>query len=134
MEALCGGGAGLSFSGEFSYVVGLDYSGLSDTFISVQLFQSFVENHVEGMVRGSVESNLTFFIRYTFNADRSKLELRDVTNLNRGDGYVELSAEHELRDNLTVGARVVVFYGDRFGLIGQYRDKDFFGVSLQVGF
>jgi hypothetical protein len=125
---------GSTLSGEFSYVIGLDYSGISDTFISVQLFQSFVENHVEGMIRGNTETNMTFFVRYKFNGDLTKLELRDVTNLERGDGYVELSAEHELRDNLTLGARVVVFYGDQFGLIGQYHDKDFFGINLEVGF
>ncbi len=126
--------SGSTLSGEFSYVIGLDYSGISDTFISVQLFQSFVQDHVAGMIRGGTESNMTLFIRYKFNSDLTKLELRNVTNLERGDGYVELSAEHELRDNLTLGARLVVFYGDQFGLIGQYHDKDFFGFSLEVGF
>jgi hypothetical protein len=92
-----------------------------------------VQDHVPGMIRSSTESNLTFFVRRTFNNDLTKIELRDVTNLNRGDGYVELSAEHELRDNVTIGARVVVFYGDNFGLIGQYHDKDFFGVNIEFG-
>ena len=124
---------GSELSGEFSYVIGLDYSGISDTFISVQLFQSFVQDHVPGMIRDKSESNMTFFIRRTFNSDLSKIELRDVTNLGRGDGYVELSAEHELRDNITIGARVVVFYGDQSGLLGQYRDKDFFGINLEFG-
>jgi len=119
--------------GEFSYVIGLDYSGISDTFISVQMFQSFVEDPVPGMYRGDTETNMTFFIRRTFNGDLTKLELRDVTNFNRGDGYVELSAEHELGDNVTLGARVVVFYGDDSGLIGQYHDKDFFGLNIEFG-
>ena len=124
---------GTALSGEFSYVLGIDYSGLSDTFISMQLFQSFVQDNVPGMIRDATETNMTFFIRRTFNSDLSKIELRDVTNLDRGDGFVELSAEHELNDNLTIGARVVVFYGNQLGLLGQYRDKDFFGINLEYG-
>ncbi len=124
---------GSVLTGELSYVLGLDYSGISDTFISVQLFQSFVQDHVPGMIRDATETNMTFYVRRTFNSDLSKIELRDVTNLGRGDGFVELSAEHELSDNITIGARVVVFYGDQFGLIGQYRSKDFFGINLEFG-
>lgn len=119
-------------TGEFSYVLGVDWTGLSDTFASVQLFQSYLPSYTQGTIRDRWESNMTFLIRRTFNHDQTKAEIRGVTGLNRGDGYVEFSIDHDLSDTLTIGARAVIFYGDRFGLLGQFSEKDFFVLSAKV--
>ncbi len=117
---------------EVSYMIGVDWIGLSKTFVSAQLFQSDIPNYRSGIIRDAHETNVTGLIRYTFNHDRTKLGVRDVTSVNHGDGYVEFSVYHELMDGVGIGAQIVQFYGEARGLFGEFNDRDHGRLSLSI--
>ena len=79
---------GIISSPELSYVIGLDWSGAEDTFISGQLFQSWVIDPKAGMTRKQLESTATLLARRNFLHDTLIAEVLWLTSLNRGDGLV----------------------------------------------
>jgi hypothetical protein len=124
---------GVAESPELSYVLGIDWSGLSDTFISAQLFQSWLLNHKQGFTRPELDTNLTFLMRREFWNDTLTAEILWITNTNDGDGLVRPKVEYDLEDNVSIWAGLDVFYGDRDGLFGQFDDNDRLLIGVEVG-
>ncbi|WP_282608629.1 DUF1302 family protein [Pelagibius sp. Alg239-R121] len=125
---------GVVKSGEVSYVLGLDYQGITDTFLSAQLFQSFIADHEDGIVQDQVETSATFLVERTFENETIKLSLLVIQSLNEGDGVVQAELDYQLYSdvNLTLGADI--FYGDEDGLFGQFRNRDRITFGVTVGF
>jgi hypothetical protein len=111
---------GVYASGELAYVLGVDYTGLRDTLLSTQLFQSRLERAVAGSVRNRVESNLTLLLQRDFANDVVRLRLMALRSLDRGDGSVQMQFAWQLRSQVRATLGVDVFYGDRDGLYGQF--------------
>jgi len=119
---------------ETSYVLGLDWYGLSDTLVSAQLFQSLLAgSHRDELVRDDTESTLTLFVRRQFARDTWSVELAGLRSLDRGDGLWRLRLRHTLRDDLSVTFGTDLFHGDRDGLFGEFdkRDRVFLNVELR---
>jgi len=125
---------GIHRSNEFSYVLGLDYNGIEDTFISVQFFQSIVTNHNAGMTRDKVDNQMTFLIDRNFMNDTLKASALLIQSLNDGDGLAQFDLEFEYRDNITLKAGVDVFYGSRDGLLGQFSHNDRMTLTVEFSF
>jgi len=60
---------GVASSAELSYVTGLDWSGLTDTFISLQLFQSRLIDYQQDFTRPELDTNITFLARRNFELE-----------------------------------------------------------------
>ncbi len=124
---------GVAQSAELSYVLGLDWSGITDTFISGQLFQSRLTNYQTGFIRPEVDTSFTFLVRRMFWNDTLTTEVLWIVNTNDGDGLIRPKVSYDLDDNLEVWVGLDVFYGNRQGLFGQFTDNDRVLLGVKLG-
>jgi len=124
---------GIKSSRELGYVMGIDWSGLTDTLMSVQLFQSILLDDGD-YARDRTETSLTFLLRRYFLNESLNLELLGIYHRNDGDNLIRLSVDYELTSNTTVGAFADVFNGEPNELFGQFDQQDRFGLKIKVGF
>ncbi|MEN8131424.1 MAG: DUF1302 family protein [Pseudomonadota bacterium] len=125
---------GVAKSRELSYVLGLDWSGLHDTFISTQLFQSWLPDHTRGFTQPELDTTFTFLVRREFWNDTLTIEVLWIANTNDDDGLVRPKVSYDLQDNLSIWGGLDIFYGERDGLFGQFDDNDRLLLGLEVGF
>ncbi len=125
---------GVVRSGELSYVLGLDFQGWRDWFISVQVFQSIVTNPVPGMVRDKVDTSMTLLLRRDFMNEVLTAEVLWIQSINHGDGLVQMSLEYELRSNVRLKLGADIFYGSSQGLFGQFDHNDRVTMAVEIGF
>lgn len=124
---------GVNKSDEFAYVFGLDWSGLSDTFLSAQLFQSHLVHHQPGVVRDKVDTTLTLLARRNLINETLVTEVLWIHNTNKGDGLVRPKISYEWQDNINVWMGVDIFYGNQTGLFGQFARNDRLVVGVEWG-
>ena len=115
---------GVVKTNELSYVLGLDWFGLSDTLISTQLFQSQLSNHQSGMLRDDRDTTITFLIKRDFNNDTITAELLWLHNLDHNDGLARPKVTYLMNDSITLWLGADLFYGDQTGLFGQFKNRD----------
>ena len=125
---------GIVESPELSYVLGLDWTGIEDTFLSAQLFQSWVTDSPSGLVRDNLETNLTFLARRDYLNDTLQAEVLWITSTNDGDGLVRPRLSYEWQDNVKTWVGADIFYGTRDGLFGQFKDNDRIVIGVELGF
>ncbi len=124
---------GVARSAELSYVLGLDWSGITDTFISAQLFQSWLPERQAGFTRPGLDTSLTFLVRREFWNDTLSAELLWIANTNDGDGLVRPKLAYDLDENLELWLGADIFYGDRQGLFGEFRDNTRLMLGVRLG-
>ena len=115
---------GVAHSGEFGYVLGLDWYGLDDTMLSAQVFQSVTVEDPTGMLRDRLDTNFTLLARHDLLNDDLTLDVIWLTNVNEADGLVRPKVSYKVTDDLDVWLGLDVFYGDGDGLFGQFDDQD----------
>lgn len=120
---------GIEKTQELSGVVGLDYGGWTDTFVSGQIFAGTIDKK-EGLVADSVTLNLSLLVQRTYLNDSVSIELLAIHNTKDKDGIIQFELSHQLSNNFIVSAGVDVFYGEALGLFGQFDQRD--RLSLQV--
>jgi hypothetical protein len=124
---------GVMKSGELSYVVGLDWSGITDTFVSFQLFQSWLLNPLNGIVCDTLDTTSSLLVRRHFMNETLKVEVLWLRNINDGDGLIRPKVSYELRDNTNVWLGFDLFHGNQDGLFGQFHRNDRLVVGMEVG-
>lgn len=134
IETDSGVAGGVAKSEELTYVLGIDWSGLTDTFVSAQFFQSWLPGYSTGIARPELDTNLTFLIRRDINNDTLSMGLLWIANTNDGDGLVRPKVSYDLQDDLRVWSEVDVFYGDRKGVFGQFNKKSRVLFGAELGF
>jgi len=107
---------------EWAYVLGLDWTGLSDTLISAQLFQSRAS--LRGASRGAVETDVTLLAQRHWLNQTLTLRALAIHDLDRGDGLLSPSVSYALRANLTLALEGDIFYGSSRGRYGQFDQRD----------
>ncbi|MDH5738814.1 MAG: hypothetical protein OEY77_00650 [Nitrospira sp.] len=125
---------GITKSSELSGVLGLDWTGIEDTFLSAQLFQSWVTAPSAGLVRDELDTNLTFLVRRDFFNDTLRAEVLWIVNTNDGDGLIRPKIAYEWQDNLKTWVGADIFYGDRDGLFGQFGNNDRVILGVEWGY
>lgn len=125
---------GLIESAELSYVLGLDWSGIDETFISAQLFQSWLPERNSAMTREALDTTLTFLIRRESWNDTLTAELLWLANLNDGDGLARPKVSYDVEDDVRLWLGLDLFYGGSDGLFGQFDDNDRLLLGLELGF
>jgi hypothetical protein len=121
-------------SDEVSLVLGLDYNGLPNTFISAQVFETYLPDYRKAMIRDRFETISTLIYRYTFNQDQTRAQVKHLHGVNLSDGFVELALRHEFSDQITGSLKGVAFYGDRAGLFGQFDSAEHISLTIEAGF
>lgn len=118
---------------ELAYVLGFDWFGISDSFLSLQLFQSLSFDHPAGMVRDRTDTNITVLFQRNAMNEKFKAETLWVQNLNDRDGFVRPKVSYEVRTGLKVWGGFDVVYGTCKGLFGQYNRNDRFIAGWEWG-
>lgn len=125
---------GVDESDVIASVVGLDWAGFYDVFVSFQLFQDYVLDEPAGLFRPRADTTTTLFLRRRFLNETVSAELRWLANANDGDGLVRPKVAYDVNDAMSVWAGADLFYGDSDGLFGQFRDNDRAVIGLAYGF
>jgi len=125
---------GVENTDDFAYVIGLDWFGFSETFLSFQFFQSVLTDDAPGLLRDRVENNATFLVQRDFMNDRLTLSTILIQSLNHGDGVIRPAVDYELRSNVHLNAGFDIFYGSRDGLFGQFNGAGRFVFGAEIGF
>ena len=125
---------GVLQANEINYVLGLDFSGISETFISAQLFQSILTAALPSLIRQRAETTVTVLIQRDFYNDALQVETQWLQSVERGDGLLRAKIVHQLRGNLRIWTGYDLFYGDPRSLFGQFDAKDRLVVGFERGF
>ncbi len=125
---------GVVKTNELAYVIGLDWFGVSDTLLSMQLFQSRLDNATPGMLRDEQETTLTFLARHDFMNETLSTELLWIHNTDFDDGVARPRVTYQINDEITAGVGADIFYGDPDGLFGQFKKHDRVITSIEASY
>jgi len=121
---------GVVTTDEFSYVLGLDWFGFSDSLISLQLFQTWLPKYQTGVIRDRLDTSTSLLLRHNFNNDTLIAETLWIYNANQGDGLLRPKIKYAWNDTITLWTGADIFYGNPKGLYGQFDKLD----RIIVGF
>ena len=124
---------GVASSAELSAMMGLDWSGFQDTFVSVQLFRSHLPAYRKEIVRPQTDINFTVMMRHQFLSDTLQTSLLWVANMHDGDGMVRPRISYDFLDNAKSWLGADIFYGTSRGLFGQFRNNDRLLLGVEIG-
>lgn len=125
---------GVAESDELSYVLGVDFQGWRDWFVSAQVFQSFLTDPTPEIVRDNVDTNATLLMRRDFMNDALQAEALLIQSLNQSDGVLQTSLNYEWRTNVRLKVGADFFYGNSQGLFGQFEQNDRVSIGVEIGF
>lgn len=125
---------GIHQSADISSVVGLDYQGVTDIFISAQWFQSYLIEDEVGLIRP--QHNHTFSLMYNQNFANEvwTFEALLLHNKAQGDGSIQGKVSYILESNIKLWLGTDVFYGSKSGLFGQFKETDRVNIGFEWGF
>lgn len=119
---------------ELAHVVGLDWTGIENTLVSAQFFQSRISRRPDGATRRRVEDQVTLLVQHEALNQSLRLRALWLQSLDRGDRTLQAQVAWKWRSNAIVTLGVERFAGTREGLFGQFRDASRATLALEVGF
>lgn len=125
---------GIIESDQFLTAIGLDYSGITDTTISGQIFNNYITDYSTGVIQPENDTTLSMLVRRNFNNDTLKAEMLWLANSNDGDGLIKSKLTYDVKDNVKAWIGSDIFYGTKSGLYGQFKNKDRILLGMEVGF
>jgi len=125
---------GFGVSDELEAVIGFDWFGFEDTFVSVQLYPRWILQYEPGFAREELETDVTLRVRRRFLNEALEVGVQWIHNLDRGDGLVRPELAYQWSDRLRLWLGVDVFYGTSRGTFGQYDalDRIVFGARIEI--
>ncbi len=124
---------GIANSADMSWVIGLDWMGLTDTMISAQWFQSHLFDYEDSIIREQNNTTFSFLYTRSFKNDSWNLNILELHNIDYGDGSVQIQLDYELNSQVKLWVGADIFYGDKQGLFGQFNNQDRLTVGFQWG-
>ncbi len=109
---------------DFSYVLGIDWYGWTDHFVSAQLFQSVISGNDEGLVRDKVDSTLTLNFSRDFTNQIWRIEGLFLYSLNDRDSAFRGRVMYDFDDRLSAYLQYENYAGNSKGVFGQFEEKD----------
>jgi len=119
---------------QLRYVLGLDWFGFEDTFLSFQVFQSWLLQKPPGLLQDPRETAITLLVRRELWNQQLRLEMIWLHSLKDMDGLVRPKVSYEVRDGLTVYLGFDAFYGTARGVFGQFDNRDRMVLGMEWGF
>jgi len=116
---------------EIKGVVGIDYSGLSDTLLSMQLFTSQIIDMSQYLIRDETEQQLSLLGKRELLNQVLSIEGFLLHSLNDRDGYWHLYVNYKYLSDLSFNIGINNYYGNPSGVFGQFNNasRASFGVS-----
>jgi len=125
---------GVVKTGELKYVLGFDWYGLTDTLLSTQIFQTYLDNHEKGMIREELNTQITFLFKQDYMNETLHAEVLFLHDIDYEDGMVRPKLTYEYSDEVNIYVGADVFYGNENGLFGQYKETDRVVSGVVIGF
>jgi len=125
---------GVVKTGELKYVLGFDWYGFTDTLLSTQIFQTYINNHEAGMIQAKLNTQLTFLIKQEYMNETLHVEILILQDINYEDGLLRPKLTYEYNDEINIYAGADIFYGNKKGLFGQFKETDRIVSGIVVGF
>jgi len=125
---------GIKNSAELSSVIGLDYQGISEMFISIQWFHSHLFQYDKTIVRDENDQSITFLVQHDFMNETLRLESLFIHNLNQKDGLIRPKITYQMTSDLELFSGADLFYGSQDGLFGQFDSQDRVNIGFKLGF
>lgn len=125
---------GVFETGEFGYVLGVDYQYDADLLVSGQMFQSVLIDDAPGSVRDQVDTTASLLVEQEFRNDTIKASALLLQSINNGDGLLQAGLSYQWRSNVILELGADVFYGDSDGLFGQFDAADRVTFGIEIGF
>ena len=124
--------SGVARSDQFSSVLGLDWSGLANTKVSAQFFQSTALDHDSTFNRTLTEMNASLLLkRHWWNAALSA-ELMVIHGLSGQGALVRSALTLNRWNNVQIRLYADLFEGDSRDLFGQFDQRDRAGLAVTV--
>lgn len=114
-------------------VAGFDFTGISNTTLSAQIFQDWAQTNKQLLFREPYETNFSLLISKNFLNETLVSELVGVQNVNRGEGFIRGTQSYLLRSNLKICASLEVIYGKRNTFLGQFKNQDRLFLGMELG-
>jgi hypothetical protein len=114
-------------------VLGFDWYGFTDTLLSTQIFQTYLDNHKTGMIREELNTQITFLFKQDYMNETLHAEVLFLHDIDYEDGMVRPKLTYEYSDEVNIYVGADVFYGDEDGLFGQFKETDRFVSGIIVG-
>jgi hypothetical protein len=125
---------GVSESDQWASVVGFDWQGWTDQFISWQWFQTTVISNDSGLISNRQEDTMTFLWESKYFNETLTFEWLHIHSLDNDDGVVQLKLTYNYEANIDIYASADSFYGDSNDLFGQFDQSDRMSIGFNVGF
>lgn len=121
-------------SDELAHVIGLDWFGLESTLLSVQIFQNYLLNHDDRMIRHDLVTRATFLARRTMLNETLVLQLFWIQDTTLADGLLRPELRYQFTESLEVRLHSDLLYGTKRGLFGEFDNNDRSVIELHATF
>ena len=125
---------GVDQANQWSSVIGLDWQGLSDQFISLQWFQTTLLADRQDRIVKKRENTVSFLWESKFANETVSLEWLHIHSTDHGDGLVQPELRYNYETNLDIYMNAAVFYGDQHERFGQFDQADRISFGFTWGF
>jgi hypothetical protein len=125
---------GIHQSADISSVVGLDFQGLTDIFISAQWFQSYLLDDEVGLFRPQHDNTFSLIYNQSFANEVWKFEALVLHGQDKGDGSIQAKLSYMLESNIKLWLGTDTFYGNKSGLFGQFKKTNRVNIGIEWGF
>lgn len=119
---------------QWSSVIGLDWQGWTDQFVSLQWFQTSIRASESDLVNNQREDVATFLWESNFLNETLTAQWLQIHSLDHGDGVVQAKLTYNYEANIDIYAGVDVFYGNSDDLFGQFDETDRATIGIVWGF
>jgi len=124
---------GVIQANQWSSVMGLDYQGLTDQFLSFQWFQTRILVPGNQLIKSKTEDTLSFLWDVKLLNETLTLSLLNLYSLDHHDGLIRPKVRYNLQSNLDLTLGFDRFYGSQEGLFGQFDQTDRLNIGFEWG-
>jgi hypothetical protein len=114
-------------------VAGVDYSGISNSLISVQVFEDYIFRDSPVAGRKQSQTFMSVLANRSFKNETITAEIIGVQSITSGDGFIRPSLRYQYKSNLILKAGADVFYGAANTFLGQFNNKSRVTMGIQWG-
>ena len=119
---------------EFTYALGMDWMGMRDTLLSIQLVQSWFDRRGVTTTRDTIETDATLLLEWTFLNEVLTFRNLLIQDVDRGDGLLTSALAYDYLANLELRIEANLFYGSQYGRYGQFDNRDHLLIGFEYGF
>jgi hypothetical protein len=126
--------SGVAEANQWSSVIGLDWQGWTDQFISFQWFQTTITESAPKLFNNRHENSATFLWESKFFNETLTTEWLHIHSLDHDDGVIQPKLTYNYQANIDIYVGADVFYGDSDELFGQFDQADRITMGINWGF